>query len=148
MNAVGRWVIGAMFVATLALTVRIGLSAQGVGDVKLNCQNAPCDSVARGRAAFNDRNLRELGGNGRACADCHVPSEHFQLSPAVALSETRVDGRLSRRAVCSSELSGRRFQQHVGNTPEARRGRVAPTSMAVPSRRCKGAPTGPATHRN
>jgi hypothetical protein len=38
----------------------------------------------RGRAAFNDGNLRRLGGNGRACADCHVPSDSFQLSPSVA----------------------------------------------------------------
>ena len=56
----------------------------GTGTTPLNCDNQPCDAVARGRAAFNDRNLRELGGNGRACADCHVPSEAFQLSPAVA----------------------------------------------------------------
>ena len=58
--------------------------AQGNGATKLNCDSQPCDAVARGRAAFNDRNLRELGGNGRACADCHMPSEAFQLSPAIA----------------------------------------------------------------
>src|SRR4030095_11658360 len=39
-----------------------------------------------GRAAFNDRNLDQLGGNGRACADCHMPLESFQLSPAAARS--------------------------------------------------------------
>jgi cytochrome c peroxidase len=54
------------------------------GATKLNCDEGPCDAVARGRAAFNDRNLKELGGNGRACADCHMPSEGFQLSPAAA----------------------------------------------------------------
>ena len=97
MNAFGRLVIGAMFVATLALGVRIALSAQGVGDVKLNCQTAPCDAVARGRVAFNDRNLRDLGSNGRACADCHVPSEHFQLSPAVARS--RFEALIAKRTV-------------------------------------------------
>ena len=58
--------------------------AQGNGATMLNCDSQPCDAVARGRAAFNDRNLRELGGNGRACADCHMPSEAFQLSPAIA----------------------------------------------------------------
>jgi cytochrome c peroxidase len=58
--------------------------AQGNGETKLNCAKQPCDAVARGRAAFNDRNLNQLGGNGRACADCHVPSDSFQLSPAVA----------------------------------------------------------------
>ena len=58
--------------------------AQGNGTTTLNCDSQPCDAVARGRAAFNDRTLSKLGGNGRACADCHVPSEAFQLSPAVA----------------------------------------------------------------
>ena len=50
----------------------------------LNCGTAPCDAVARGRIAFSDRNPDGLGGNGRACADCHVPADHFQLSPALA----------------------------------------------------------------
>jgi cytochrome c peroxidase len=58
--------------------------AQGNGAIKLNCDSRPCDAVAHGRFAFNDRTLRGLGGNGRACADCHVPSDGFQLSPAVA----------------------------------------------------------------
>jgi cytochrome c peroxidase len=58
--------------------------AQGNGATKLNCDTQPCDSVARGRAAFNDRVLNGLGANGRACADCHMPSEAFQLSPSVA----------------------------------------------------------------
>ena len=56
------------------------------GAINLNCDEPPCDAVARGRAAFNDRNLNQLGGNGRACADCHMPSENFQLSPAAAKS--------------------------------------------------------------
>ena len=51
---------------------------------RLNCDEPPCDAVARGRATFNDRNLTQIGGNGRACADCHMPSENFQLSPAAA----------------------------------------------------------------
>jgi cytochrome c peroxidase len=54
------------------------------GATKLNCDAPPCDAVARGRAAFNDRNLKQLGGNGRACSDCHMPSAGFQLSPAAA----------------------------------------------------------------
>jgi cytochrome c peroxidase len=54
------------------------------GATQLNCYERPCDAVARGRAAFNDRNLNELGGNGRACSDCHLPSDGFQLSPAAA----------------------------------------------------------------
>jgi len=51
------------------------------GEIKLSCDEQPCDAEARGRVAFN---RRELGGNGRACADCHMPSEGFQLSPAAA----------------------------------------------------------------
>ena len=70
--------------------------AQGNGATKLNCDNAPCDAVARGRAAFNDRILNGLGGNGRACADCHVPSDSFQLSPAVA--RARFEALLAKRA--------------------------------------------------
>jgi cytochrome c peroxidase len=61
-----------------------GKDSNGDGATRLNCDEPPCDAVARGRAAFNDRNLNHLGGNGRACADCHMPSEGFQLSPEAA----------------------------------------------------------------
>ena len=97
MNVAGRLVLGAISVTALSMGARIALSAQGVGEVKLNCQNVPCDAVARGRVAFSDRNLLELDGNGRACADCHVPSENFQLSPAVARS--RFEALIAERAV-------------------------------------------------
>ena len=40
--------------------------------------------VNRGRRSFNDRKLRGLHSNGRACADCHMASDNFQLSPANA----------------------------------------------------------------
>ena len=43
--------------------------------------------VARGLHAFLDRKLDGLNSNGRACADCHMPGDHFQLSPEDA--ETR-----------------------------------------------------------
>ncbi len=43
-------------------------------------------AFCRGKAAFEDRTLTGLGGNGRACADCHMPSENFQLTPATAQS--------------------------------------------------------------
>jgi cytochrome c peroxidase len=46
------------------------------------CGGEPCDAVERGFHAFFDTNLEGLGGNGRACATCHVASDHFQLSPA------------------------------------------------------------------
>ena len=85
----GHWFAGAVGVACLGLVtgastcVRPAI-AQGTGAMKLNCSTEPCDAVAHGRKAFNDRTLPGLGGNGRACADCHMPSEAFQLSPAVA----------------------------------------------------------------
>ena len=61
-----------------------GQALEGNGATQLNCDEGPCDAVARGRKAFNDRELKKLGGNGRSCADCHMPSEGFQLSPAAA----------------------------------------------------------------
>jgi len=52
-------------------------------------------AAARGHAAFNQRNLHQLGGNGRSCADCHMATESFQLSPAAVKS--RFDELLARR---------------------------------------------------
>ena len=75
---------GCLVAAVLSSTSAGPVIAQENGAMKLNCDSQPCDGIARGRAAFNDRNLNQLGGNGRACADCHVPSESFQLSPSVA----------------------------------------------------------------
>ena len=66
------------------------------GSTQLNCDDPPCDAVARGRAAFHDRNLNQLGGNGRACSDCHIPSEGFQLSPEAA--RARFDALMEKRA--------------------------------------------------
>jgi cytochrome c peroxidase len=71
-------------VASVKPHTGFGQDSQQNGATKLNCDDTPCDAVARGRAAFHDRNLNQLGGNGRACADCHIPSEGFQLSPAAA----------------------------------------------------------------
>jgi len=97
MNVFSRWLMAAIAAASLAVGARIVLSAQGAGGIKLNCRESPCDAVARGRVAFNDRNLHELGANGRACADCHVPAEGFQLSPSVARS--RFEALLAKRMV-------------------------------------------------
>jgi cytochrome c peroxidase len=66
------------------------------GATQLNCDDPPCDAVARGRAAFHDRNLQQFGGNGRACSDCHLPSDGFQLSPAAA--QARFDALQAARA--------------------------------------------------
>ncbi|HEY3037944.1 MAG TPA: hypothetical protein VGJ66_04360, partial [Pyrinomonadaceae bacterium] len=34
-----------------------GQALEGNGAIELNCDEQPCDAVARGRKAFNDRNL-------------------------------------------------------------------------------------------
>jgi cytochrome c peroxidase len=81
-------VFGVLSVIGLIAAVKprggFGQEPTGNGTTKLNCDITPCDAVARGRVAFNDRQLNGLGGNARSCADCHMPSEHFQLSPAAA----------------------------------------------------------------
>jgi cytochrome c peroxidase len=46
------------------------------------CSGESCEAVFKGFFTFFDRNLHGLAGNGRACADCHMPSDRFQLSPA------------------------------------------------------------------
>jgi cytochrome c peroxidase len=83
------------FIAALALAASVALTAQHhdrngsdprAGSAPAHAANAcggePCDAVARGLRAFLDRRLVGLGGNGRACADCHMPTSHFQLAPA------------------------------------------------------------------
>jgi cytochrome c peroxidase len=47
-----------------------------------DCGGEPCDAVVRGLFAFFDRRSHGLQGNGRSCADCHMATDHFQLSPA------------------------------------------------------------------
>ena len=54
------------------------------GETLHSCGGEPCDAVLRGFLRFFDGRLRGLDGNGRSCADCHVPADQFQLSPAVA----------------------------------------------------------------
>ena len=54
----------------------------GAGQRILDCGGEPCDRVVRGRQAFFDRRLRGLDANGRSCDDCHMATDHFQLSPA------------------------------------------------------------------
>ncbi|HEY0722792.1 MAG TPA: hypothetical protein VGD41_02100, partial [Pyrinomonadaceae bacterium] len=79
--------VGLVFTSVIACLITNtgrGQVLEGNSAIQLNCDEPPCDAVARGRAAFNRRNLRQLGGNGRSCADCHMPSDNFQLSPASA----------------------------------------------------------------
>jgi cytochrome c peroxidase len=48
------------------------------------CGGESCEALFRGFFAFFDRSLHGLDGNGRSCADCHMPADQFQLSPAGA----------------------------------------------------------------
>lgn len=48
------------------------------------CGGENCAAVLRGLIGFVDRRLSGLRGNGRACADCHMPGDSLQLSPASA----------------------------------------------------------------
>lgn len=48
----------------------------------VECGGEPCGAVLRGLRAFLDRRAGGPSGNGRACADCHMPTDRFQLSPA------------------------------------------------------------------
>ena len=64
------------------LTAAPGRASAESDDGAGRCGGEPCDAVARGLRAFFDRNLDGLVANGRACADCHMPTDSFQLSPA------------------------------------------------------------------
>ena len=82
------------FIAALALAASVALTAQhndrnaaetragsAPGHAANACSGEPCDAVSRGLLTFFDRRLVGLGGNGRSCADCHMPTSHFQLAP-------------------------------------------------------------------
>jgi cytochrome c peroxidase len=89
---IGCCVATCILVATASSSVAPRVLAAGdqerfpgdVSSVARDCGTEPCDAVVRGFHTFNDRRLRGLGANGRACADCHMPADHFQLSPASA----------------------------------------------------------------
>jgi cytochrome c peroxidase len=76
-----------VFVSTIAVKGCVTAGAQAASSQldpgrQFDCGSERCDAVARGFHAFMDRQLPGLGGNGRSCADCHMPSDNFQLSPA------------------------------------------------------------------
>ena len=81
-----------LMVVVLMLGAGATSVAQGSGNVhtriastaRADCGGEPCDGVARGLTSFFDRKLDGLDANGRACADCHMPTDQFQLSPASA----------------------------------------------------------------
>jgi cytochrome c peroxidase len=75
------WLIacGLLMVSTLLVKASTAdLSTPGTH----SCGGEPCDAVARGFRAFFDRTPEGLATNGRACADCHMAEDNFQLSPA------------------------------------------------------------------
>src|SRR5664279_1057394 len=86
----------ALSTAALVLFGSITLCACGGGDNGSSspvldadgCTTAPAapvdTAVCRGKANFHDRALAGLGGNGRACSDCHMDTQNFQLTPAAA----------------------------------------------------------------
>lgn len=72
-----------LLVVTTLLTTLIASAGEPVSTHHTRtCGGESCDAVFRGFFAFFDRSLRGLDGNGRSCADCHMPSDRFQLSPA------------------------------------------------------------------
>jgi cytochrome c peroxidase len=84
---------GTVEVPLLAQGRHAGVEAEHDGH---ECGGEPCDAIARGFRAFFDGRLDGLGGNGRSCADCHMATDHFQLSPAGA--EARFQRLQMRRA--------------------------------------------------
>jgi cytochrome c peroxidase len=88
-------------VLTSTVLMSVGNSAQSpvhqdqpdrseMGTAVVDCGGEPCDAVARGLRAFFDRRLHGLAGNGRSCADCHMATDQFQLSPASAEARFRL----------------------------------------------------------
>ena len=71
--------LAALLVATAAIT-----TASDQVQPTRTCGGEACDAVFRGFFAFFDRSLHGMDGNGRSCADCHMPTDQFQLSPASA----------------------------------------------------------------
>ena len=61
-----------------------GRTRRQPADADQRCGGEPCAAVFRGLFAFFDRDLHGLDGNGRSCADCHMVTEQFQLTPAAA----------------------------------------------------------------
>ena len=53
-----------------------------IGQIAKEYFDAGAMSSLIGLFGFVDREPEGLTGNGRSCADCHMPSDRFQLSPA------------------------------------------------------------------
>jgi cytochrome c peroxidase len=81
-------------ISTLALRAQNGVPAPPPVTAAVqhahDCGGEPCAAVVRGALAFVDRRLRGLSANGRSCADCHMLTDHFQLSPASVEARFRI----------------------------------------------------------
>src|SRR5262245_4415813 len=75
---------GVFFTMAALLVVATLSGASDQVQTTRTCSGESCEAVFRGFFAFFDRSLHGLDGNGRSCADCHMPSDQFQLSPANA----------------------------------------------------------------
>ena len=71
------------FRGLIAVSFIAGLPASSFAD-EARCSGESCGAALRGFLAFFDRKLHGLEANGRSCADCHMGTDHFQLSPAGA----------------------------------------------------------------
>ena len=80
--------IGLLVIATVGVYTQT-LSRPALKHSSGQCDGEDCNTVARGFRAFTE-NMHALGANGRACADCHVPTDHFQLSPSTAEARYRL----------------------------------------------------------
>ena len=86
-----------VFIATLVMSAAHAADPAAVNRERASesappptdCGGEPCDAVLRGLFAFFDRSPHGLDGNGRSCADCHMPTDSFQLSPANAEARFR-----------------------------------------------------------
>jgi cytochrome c peroxidase len=90
---------GLLLASTLLVRASPGVPppAATTAHAEPDCGGEPCSAVVRGLIAFVDRTPGGLVGNGRACADCHMPTDSFQLSPANAEARYQLLQRLRRR---------------------------------------------------
>jgi hypothetical protein len=83
------WLIGLMILVAAVGPIASAEDRKPIDDMfsfgaAEDCGGERCIAVVRGLFNFFDRRLHGLQGNGRACADCHMASDSFQLSPASA----------------------------------------------------------------
>jgi len=73
-----------LIAATLSIGSSLVMAQPPVNTTGLDgqCSGQQCGPIERGLHAFLDREVDGLQGNGRACADCHMPANSFQLAPA------------------------------------------------------------------